>query len=71
MTRPASTDTLALQAEPASTPDTKPAVLPLALQDSEITEGDVEVLLRVAKDKHAQAGRYKRTPKKVAEPERK
>ena len=46
------------------------SILPLALQDTEITEGDIEVLLRVARDKNAPAGRYKRVPKKVptAEP---
>lgn len=46
-------------------------VLPLALRDIEITQGDVETLLRVAKDKKAPAGRYRRIQKKlpVAHPE--
>lgn len=50
--------------------DEKP-VLPLALRDIEITQEDVETLLRVAKDKKAPAGRYRRIPKKlpVAHPE--
>ena len=43
--------------------DTPP--LPHALQDTEITERDVETLLRTAHDKDAPAGRYTRTPKKV------
>jgi len=42
------------------------SVLPFALQDTDITDRDVETLLRVARDKEAPAGRYKRTPKKVA-----
>ena len=45
---------------------TDAAILPFALQDTEITDRDVETLLRVARDKDAPAGHYKRTPKKVA-----
>lgn len=45
---------------------TSKPILPLALQDTEITEGDIAVMLRVAQDKKAPAGRYKRTPKRVA-----
>jgi len=44
---------------------TKP-ILPLVLRDTEITEGDIAVMLRVARDKSAPAGRYKRTPKRLA-----
>ena len=40
-------------------------ILPLALRDTEITEGDIAVMLRVAKDKKAPTGRYKRRPKRV------
>jgi len=47
-----------------STSTPKP-ILPLAFRDTEITEVDVAVLLRIAKDKNAPAGRYKRTPKSV------
>lgn len=45
-------------------------VLPLALRETELTESDVAVMLRVARDKTAQAGRYKRAAKRlpVAEP---
>jgi hypothetical protein len=48
-----------------STSGPKESILPLALRDTEITEGDVEVLLRIARDKKAPSGRYKRVPKKV------
>ena len=41
------------------------ALMSLARQDFEISESDVEVLLRVARDKNAPAGRYKRLPRKV------
>ena len=41
-------------------------MLPIALQDTEITEADVAIMLRVAQDKKAPAGRYKRSPKRVA-----
>lgn len=53
--------------EPAMKNETnnKTPILPLALRDTEITETDVAVLLRVAQDKKAPAGRYKRTPKRV------
>ncbi|MBO0697399.1 MAG: hypothetical protein J2P46_03330 [Zavarzinella sp.] len=40
-------------------------ILPVALRDTEITEGDVEAMLRVAQDKKAPAGRYKRKPRRV------
>ena len=55
------------------TPSSDPSasVLPLALRDTEITEGDVEVLLSVARDKSALTGRYKRVPKKLPEAPRK
>lgn len=43
--------------------DQKKPILPLALRETEITETDVEVMLRVARDKQATSGRYKRTPK--------
>ena len=46
-------------------------VLPIALQETVITERDVEVLLRVARDKTATVGRYKRTPKKLAQSKQK
>jgi hypothetical protein len=40
-------------------------ILPVALRDTEITEGDVAVMIRVAGDKKAPTGRYKRKPKRV------
>jgi hypothetical protein len=40
-------------------------MLPQALQDTEITERDIAVMLRVAQDKNVPAGRYKRKPKRV------
>ena len=46
------------------TKNSKP-ILPVALRDTEITEGDVAVMLRVAQDKKAPAGRYKRKPRRV------
>jgi predicted DNA-binding antitoxin AbrB/MazE fold protein len=46
-------------------------VLPFALQDTEITDRDVQTLLRVARDKQPPTGRYKRTPKKVAQSKQK
>lgn len=51
--------------EPAMKNDQKKPILPLALRETEITEADVEVLLRIARDKNAESGRYKRTPKRV------
>ena len=45
--------------------DQKKPILPLALRDTEITDADVEVMLRVARDKNATSGRYKRTPKRL------
>lgn len=48
-----------------STKTSKP-VLPTALRDTEITEGDLAVMLRVVQDKKVRAGRYKRKPKRVA-----
>lgn len=50
---------------------TQVTVLPRALQDAAITDRDVETLLRVARDKQAPAGRYKRTPKRVTPSEQK
>lgn len=44
---------------------TNKPILPVALRDTEITEDDVATLLRIAGDKNAPAGRYKRSPKKV------
>jgi predicted DNA-binding antitoxin AbrB/MazE fold protein len=46
-------------------------VLPIALRETEITERDVETLLRVARDKNAGAGRYKRSPKKLTKSKQK
>ncbi|OWK38571.1 hypothetical protein [Fimbriiglobus ruber] len=48
----------------------KKPVLPPALRDTEIGDTDVEVMLRIARDKKAPSGRYKRTPKRLptAEP---
>jgi hypothetical protein len=50
--------------------NSKKPILPLALRETEITENDVAVMLRVARDKDATSGRYKRTPKRLpsAEP---
>jgi|GEM_PF-4960060 len=50
--------------------NSKKPILPLALRETEITEIDVAVMLRVARDKDAKSGRYKRTPKRLpsAEP---
>lgn len=45
-------------------PESRPSpILPVAHRDTEITEGDVETMLRVARDKNAPSGRYRRTPK--------
>jgi hypothetical protein len=44
---------------------TSKPILPTALQDTEISEGDVAVMVRVAQDKKAPAGRYRRKPKRV------
>lgn len=41
------------------------SILPVALRDTEITVSDVAVILSVAKDKKAPAGRYKRTLKRL------
>ena len=38
-------------------------ILPIALQESQLTDKDIEVMLRIAHDKNANSGRYKRTPK--------
>ena len=51
--------------EPAMKNDQKKPILPLALRETEITDSDVEVMLRVARDKKAESGRYKRTPKRL------
>jgi hypothetical protein len=51
------------EGEMKKTPETP--ILPVALRDAEITERDVETMLRVARNKNATAGRYKRTPKRV------
>jgi len=52
--------------EPVLQPaNTEKRVLPLALRDIEITESDVLLLLRIAQDKTAPTGRYKRAPKKM------
>ncbi len=37
----------------------------LRVNDSTLTDEDIETMLRVARDKNAPSGRYKRTPKKV------
>jgi hypothetical protein len=48
----------------------KKPILPLVLRETEITEIDVAVMLRVARDKKAASGRYKRKAKRLpaAEP---
>lgn len=51
--------------EPAMKTEQKTPILPLALRETEITDTDVAVMLRVARDKKAGAGRYKRTPKRL------
>jgi hypothetical protein len=43
----------------------KKPILPLALRETEITETDVAVMLRVARDKKAESGRYKRKAKRL------
>lgn len=40
-------------------------ILPLALRETEITESDIAVMVRVARDKNAKSGRYKRTAKRL------
>jgi len=50
---------------PVKADNTPTLILPLALRDTEITESDVAVLLRVAQDKNATSGRYNRIPKQV------
>ena len=51
--------------EPAVTHDQKKPILPLALRETEITEADVKAMLRIARDKNAASGRYRRTPKRL------
>lgn len=51
--------------ETAMKMEQKKPILPLALRETEITEADVETMLRVARDKRATAGRYKRIPKRL------
>lgn len=57
------TDSTATCAE-VSPPNQEP-ILPLALREVELTEADVATLLRVAQDKNAASGRYKRQPKRI------
>ena len=49
--------------EPELKNDSLKPILPLALQDAEISDSDVEVMLNITRDKKAEAGRYKRIPK--------
>jgi hypothetical protein len=55
--------------EPVLKNDQKKPILPLALRETEIDDADVEVMLRVARDKKAISGRYKRTPKRLPKAE--
>lgn len=48
--------------------DQKKPILPPALRETEITDDDVETMLRIARDKKAESGRYKRTPKQGRAP---
>lgn len=45
----------------------KEQILPVALRDNEITEADVETMLKIALDKDTPLGRIKRTPKRIPE----
>ena len=51
--------------ETAVKTEQKKPILPLALRETEITDTDVEAILRVARDKQATSGRYNRTPKRL------
>jgi hypothetical protein len=51
--------------ESAAPTEGKKSNLPLALREEEISEKDVEVLLRVARDKNAASGRYRRMAKRL------
>ena len=50
--------------------DKKVAILPLALRETEITEADLDTMLRIVRDKKTGVGRYKRTPKRLPVVER-
>jgi hypothetical protein len=43
----------------------KTPILPLALRETVLTKRDLATILRVARNKNAKAGRYKRIPKKL------
>lgn len=46
--------------------DQKEPILSLALREKEITETDIQIMLRVARDKESASGRYQRVPKRLS-----